>query len=420
MAHAPDAGRWEGERVKRWAIGAAVATFGAYMIGAGRAFGYDSAVTMHNFVDGPPSWALTRQIVWNNHPLFSLIESLIADVAGTGEVVMRVAPVGFTAAAVGVLVWRLGQRWGVVSGLCAGLVVACHPMLVPLARDVRGYSLATLAIVLMGVAVLDRPRPWLFAVAAAAGVGAHMYAVIPAVALVAWLAAGGMLRDPRWRTALIAGGIGGLLLQAGTLPGAGRAEEARVFDPMFPVDAGWEVLGGSAVAVGALGVVLIVAARHVTWDRRAAAMGLVLACGVLGPWVMAPTDLYPRFVYWAVPGIAAAVAFAVHRAPPLAGVAALAMVTAVAPLVPNWTDDAVPNRALAAAAPADACAAGWSYEAVRWYAELETGSSCETVAFLVPELPDPAIDAARERWPVLCWASDDGAEVRARRTCHTG
>ena len=50
-------------------------TFAGYMVGSSRAFGFDASVTMFHFVDGPPSWAVTRQVAFNNHPLFSLIES---------------------------------------------------------------------------------------------------------------------------------------------------------------------------------------------------------------------------------------------------------------------------------------------------------------------------------------------------------
>jgi hypothetical protein len=393
------------------AAAAAGITFATYLIGSGRAFGYDAAVTMHSFVAGTPSDALTRQVVFNNHPLFSLIEGAVADLTGsTGEVMMRVAPALFAAAAVGLLVWRLGARWGWRSGLVAGAVLAAHPTLVPLARDARGYSLAVLAIVVMGLAVLDLESPWLFAVAGAIGIGTHLYVLIPVVALVAYLAVEGRV-DRRWRVASGVGILGGLVVYIRMFDQMGRG--GRVFRPSFPVDAGWALLGGGLVAAVAFAALLVASVVGVRIGWRWVVVGAVLAAGVIGPWLLGPTDLYPRFIFWAVPVLAALVALAVRRRPGLLPVAALAALACLVPQLDTWGDDEIPNRELARHVGPMACGVSWPSEAVVWYVDLRSGEACPTAALLFPEATPTETARARARWPVECW-STDGAEVRGR------
>ena len=134
-------------------------TFVGYMIGANRAYSYDASVTMQNFVTGSLGDIFTRQAVYNNHPALSLIEHIVWVVTGSSdETTMRVAPALFAAVAVGLLSWRIGRRWGLAAGFAGGVILAAHPTLTD-QRDVRGYSLAVMAIVVMGIAVLERPRP---------------------------------------------------------------------------------------------------------------------------------------------------------------------------------------------------------------------------------------------------------------------
>lgn len=387
-----------------------VVTFAVYMIGSSRAFGYDAAVTMDVFVDGPPSWALTRQVVFNNHPLFSLVESLVADVAGTSETTMRVAPVLFAALAVGLLAWRVGVHWGTEAGVTAGLVLASHPLLVPLARDARGYSLAVLCIVVMGVAVFDVRSLWLFAAAGAVGVGTHLYVGVPLAAMVAWMVAAGMF-DRRWRLALMAALSVGLSVYIGLVDRMGRG--GREFQPAFLRDAGWALIGSTVAAALAFVVLLFFAVRSVRWGRPLVALMVVGAGGVLGPWILAPPDLYDRFVYWAVPGVAVIAAWAVRVDRRLALVGLVAVASCAVPQVDGWARDDFPNRELAARTPADACAASWTYEAMRWYVELREGFDCPTVALLVPDRTEPQTSRAREEWPVVCWAIPL-AEIRGR------
>lgn len=390
------------------AFAAAVATFGGYMVGSGRAFGYDAAVTMANFVEGPPSWALTRQIVYNNHPLFSLVEGGVADVVGTSEVSMRVLPALCAAISVGLLVWRLGARWGWLPGLSAGAVLAVHPILVPLARDPRGYSLAVLAIVVMGIAAFDVDRPGFFAVAGVIGVGTQLYVLIVVAAVGVWLFADGNLVR-RWRLALLVAGVGGLSVYLGMLASMGRG--GRIFRPDYPFEAGRAFLGGSLITQLALGSLVLIAVLSIESDRRLVAVMGVLAAGFLVPWLIAPQDLYPRFIYWAVPALAAAIGIAVRAVPRSAVLVAVAVLGCIVPQVHRWSRDELPNRALGQHVPADTCAVTWTYEALRWYADLAQGDGCATVALLLPEATEPETTIARATWPVVCWAIE-GAEVR--------
>lgn len=252
----------------------AVLTFGGYVVGARRAFGYDAAVTMYNFVTGSTGDVFTRQVVYNNHPLFSFVEHLVWVVTGSAdESIMRIAPALFAAAAAGILTWRVAGHWGVVSGLAGGLVLATHPLLTS-ERDVRGYTLAVLAIVVMGVAVLDVKSPALFAVSLAVGIGTHIYVAVAGVALVAVLWQQKELIRV-WRLTAGFGVVAGLACYVGLADQMGRSNEVRLFRPSFPLHAGWELLGGNALAAIALALLLVFAA---TPRPSATALYLSAAC----------------------------------------------------------------------------------------------------------------------------------------------
>src|SRR3954467_6764016 len=71
---------------------AACVVIGTYLVGAGRAFGYDASVTVANFVRTPSLLdPLRRQVVYNNHVAFSFLEHVIYTVSGSSsERTMRV------------------------------------------------------------------------------------------------------------------------------------------------------------------------------------------------------------------------------------------------------------------------------------------------------------------------------------------
>jgi hypothetical protein len=399
-------------------VGAALAllTIAAYLVGADRAFGYDASVTMTNFVVDDVGDVFTRQAVFNNHPLFSLVEHVVWRVTGSSsELAMRVAPAAFAAAGVGLLSWRVGARLGLRAGLAAGLTLAAHPFLVD-GRDVRGYSLAVLSIVCMGISAFDRRRPVEFAIALAVGVGTQLYVLVAATALVAALVARGGF-DRRWARATAAGLTCGLAVYLGMADDMGRA--GRDFRADFPVRALYELLGGSAVAVAAAAAVVLAAVARRPLRGDALAAVAVFTVALVVPWIIAPSDLYARFTFYAVPALAYlfAVAAAGSRSA-FAGVVVFALAVLV-PVLPAWTDDELPNRELARAVPPGAavCAVGSSGEALVWYLpSLRVGDDCTLAANLSPQAHPNASALARDRWPVLCWA-DGGAELRSTGPC---
>ena len=394
----------------------AVLTASAYLVGAGRAFGYDASVTMANFVVGDTGDVFTRQVVFNNHPLFSLAEHLVWRVTGSSsEFAMRVAPALFAAASVGLMAWRVAARHDGRAGIAAGICLAAHPFLIE-GRDARGYTLAVLAIVVMGVFVLDRPHPVGFAAALAVGVATQLYVVVPGVALVAFLAVGGRL-NRRWRQATIAGMTIGFASYLGMAREMGRG--GRLFRPDFPVDAMYEFLGGSAVAVAAAIAVVAAAAVGRPVRKDVAAAIAILGLGLLGPWLLAPIDLYTRFTFYAVPALAYAMALAASRWRWPVALVALFGLAAAAPLVPRWTTDELPNRELARSVPSgtEVCAVGTSARALQWYVpELRAGEDCALAAILLGDSHPGASAHARDIWPVLCW-SRAGAELRSTGEC---
>jgi hypothetical protein len=407
-------------RTDRWSWGVgvalALATVAAYLIGADRAFGYDASVTMANFVVGDLGDVFTRQAVFNNHPVFSLVEHVVWRVTGSSsEPAMRVAPAAFAGAGVGLMAWRVGARHGVRAGMAAGVTLAAHPFLVD-GRDARGYSLAVLSIVCMGIFALERPRPWGFAAALAVGVGTQLYVLVAAAALVASLAVRGGF-DRRWARATAAGATCGLAVYLGMADDMGRA--GRDFRADFPLHALYELLGGSAVAVAAAVVVGTAAIVRRRPRRDVVAASAVFAAGLVVPWIVAPSDLYARFTFCAVPALAYLFAVAAARSRLASAAVAVFAVAAVVPLLPSWTDDELPNRELARVVPTETtvCAVGSSGEALVWYLpQLRVDDDCTLAANLSPEAHPNASALARDRWPVLCWAAD-GAELRSTGPC---
>jgi hypothetical protein len=312
--------------------------------------------------------------------------------------------------AVGVLAWRVAVHWGPRAGIASGVILAAHPTLTD-QRDVRGYSLAVLAIVVMGVAAMDVASPVLFGMALAVGTATHLYAVIAALALMAVL----ICRRHfgwAWRACSAAGLLVGAMAYAWMLDLLGRHGDHRIFRPTFPRDAAWEWLGRNGVAVALLAALVIVAAlRRPSVPLFAGAC--VLALGVVGPWMLGPRDLYPRFVYFAVPALALAVGAAVHRHAVLLTVACLAAVAMLAPALDTWTRDPLPNRELARRSDDRTCGVGYTVEALRWYLpSVADGTSCRSAAILLPGDVPQAAASARAHWPVRCWVSDR-AELRA-------
>src|SRR5690606_34677857 len=151
-----------------------------------------------------------------------------------------------------------------------------------------------------------------------------------------------------------------------------------------------------------------------TWDRRVIAVVLTAGLALVGPWVVAPSDLYPRFAFWLVPGLALAVGLAA-RYSVWPTMAALTFTIGSAILqAPTWTHDEIPNRALAEVSQRSTCLAPtWPTEALRWYLrENPIGLHCPTGAILLPEQTPEGDALVSRHWPVVCWQVA-GASLRA-------
>ena len=175
-----------GNRWNSWLCGAllGLAVTGVYFIGAGRAYGYDASVTVHQFVVTPSLLdPLHRQALYNNHVLFSFVDHLVYSATGSRrEWVLRIVPIVASGVAAGVLTWAVARRLGRLAGIAAGMVVAASPLLVANGREVRGYSLLLLACVVSTVLLADllsapgsRLKVGAYVTALAAGIATHLF-----------------------------------------------------------------------------------------------------------------------------------------------------------------------------------------------------------------------------------------------------
>ena len=98
-----------------------VAVAGLYSIGLGRAWGLDAAVTVHNFIVTPSLFdPFRRQLVYNNHVLFSFVDHLVYSLTGSAdERVLRVVPILASALSAGVLADAVARRAGALAAFAA-------------------------------------------------------------------------------------------------------------------------------------------------------------------------------------------------------------------------------------------------------------------------------------------------------------
>ena len=354
-----------------------MATAAAYLIGSGRVFGYDSAVTFANFIATPslldafavhtqqPTIPLA-QIAGNDHVLVSLISHVIYTLTGTrSEVVYRIVPALAAGGTVAIVATALAERFGLLASASAALYVAANPMLIENSRDLRGYSLATFCAVAATVLFFKPRTRWrlvLYGVLLGCAVAAHAYAGLVLVAHVVWVLMRGSRAEfvqmlPAWVVAsAIAIATNGYILwvdvtQHGFLP--------KLFDPVFPRDLLFYLLGAPSLL--AIGLWLSVFGLGLWASRREpllwAALALVLAAAVALWLVVQPFYLYPRFFIFVIPGVAYVIAAAVRRWKVLAPVVLLGAVAGAGVEIPNYTADPLALRD-AAAVVASSDAAG--------------------------------------------------------------
>ncbi|MBK5222383.1 MAG: glycosyltransferase family 39 protein [Acidimicrobiia bacterium] len=385
----------------------AVTTLG-FMIGSSRAFGYDSAVTVHYFVRVDSlAEVLTRQNNFNNHPLFSALSWALSRGFGSSEVAMRALPAVAAGCAVGVLGWAVARRADNWASATAMTLLATNPVFVSTSREVRGYSILVLVAVAGTFLVIEDRPGWLYAVALGIGIGTHLYALGVMTGHVGFLYSTNRVTQ-RWRTSLLGGLVMGSALYVGVLRTMVQAPRGREFRPYFPLNLTWELLGGATIAVLATGLLLGVG----SWHRRSTVHAPVAAFAVaalLGPWlILRPLDLYPRFYVWVVPAVAIIAACAVHRHRRLALVAFLAGGVALWAQVPTWTADPLAAREAARAVASiegDVCILGWSGEAVMAYipggvrlGPGEAVNGCAAAVVLLPDEHPELVAAARDQF----------------------
>jgi hypothetical protein len=302
-------------------------------VAANTSYSYDESVTVGAFVRHDALTPFTQQRLHNNHPVFSFVEHLVWRTGADSEWAFRLLPTLFLAAATALVGSWVVKRWGTWPGVVAVSVMVTHPLTVTLARQVRGYSLMLLAATVATLLVLRLVREphdssWAtvgYVAAVAIGVGTHLYMCAVVLSHVGFVLSRRGL-SWSWLLRWAAGGALGALAYVAISP----TEIRRQFQPSFPVDAAWEVLGAAPLAVLVLGVCT---AAVVIVHRRVWLMVLLPVIAVGSFWlVVQPRDIYPRFLVWAVPAIAVAAAWVVNRTrwalvPVLVAVAAMAVVS---------------------------------------------------------------------------------------------
>lgn len=340
------------------AVGLFGAALGAYLVGAGRSYGYDESLTVGMFVRVPSMLdPFRRQVVFNNHPLFSFLEHLVWSAGGGTEAWLRVLPAVFGAGTVAVSGWWLAWRWGAPAAIVGAAVLATNPAFAGASRTVRGYSLlAFLAVVstlLMMRLVAGDERRWTgvaYVLVTAAGLAAHFYMGLVLVAHIAYvLSRGGAVAQ--WRARWYASSTLGALAYLGmadTMASAAKGR-GRHFYASFPLDAVRTVLGKNPLAVVSLALLVAAVCRVVGMRRTVLLPAAVVTSLLVVLWlVVQPQDLYPRFLVWLVPGVAACVTMAVARWRLAAAAPALiAVIAMVVTEVPDWRADdmALPRAA---------------------------------------------------------------------------
>jgi hypothetical protein len=347
------------------------ATTAAYLIGSGRVFGYDAAVTFENFIATPSlvdAFAVSTQqptiplaqIAGNDHVLISLISHVIYSLTGSkSEVVYRVLPALAAGGTVAAVAAALAARFGLLAGAGAGLYIATNPMFVENSRDVRGYSLATVCAVLATLLFLSFPPPdkgrvgrWRLALYGALlglAIAAHAYAGLVLVAHFLWVVVRRSWPEfrrlvPAWAlAAAIALAANGYILwvdatQGGFLP--------KLFDPAYPRDLVFYLLGAPALV--AVGLWLSTAGLGL-WALRGNRLMwtsvVLVAAVVLLLWlVVQPVYLYPRFFVFLVPGCALLIAAAIKRWKVLGPVVMVGAAVAGASQVADYTTDPLALR----------------------------------------------------------------------------
>jgi glycosyltransferase involved in cell wall biosynthesis len=328
-------------------------TFALYLVGSTRSYDYDSSETVGSFIATRSLLdPFRRQLVYNNHPLFSFLDHLVYSAGAHSAVALRALPIMFGASSVAILVATAGRRWGAIAAITSGIVLAANPTFAELSRSVRGYSLLCLCAIastLLLESLLKRPRRsfalgYVFLVAA--GLATHLYmllVLIAHIALVLARPARPLRWIGRWLTALALGSIAYLHTGAAMLHSAGRA--GHLLRLRFPLALLTALLGSSRATLVILGLLALTGATLVFSRAVALASAALAACVVVVWLVLAPLDLYPRFFIWLAIPLALAVALAAQRLPPLTLPLIVAAIVLMVHIdLAHWTQNPLPDQ----------------------------------------------------------------------------
>jgi hypothetical protein len=267
---------------------------GLRLRGLGAALNYDELVTAHYFVAAPSLWAaLSRQVVFNNHPAFTLLARTSQALFGVSEVALRMPALVLGCLAIPAT-WWVGRATLPAAGtLAAAAVVAFHPLHVSYSQSARGYS-GLILFGLIAVALFDRVTRTgssraavAFVLASVCAAWFHLYGawLLAVEALyVVVLVLGHALVPHRMDTGLTAAGFRAIWPALG-LAGVGVI---AVYGPMWP-SLFWAIIGRGRGASGtafASEVVLAIAGFG-RWPMAAVPVGLSLV-GVVNTWSLRP------------------------------------------------------------------------------------------------------------------------------------
>ena len=281
------------------------------LVGLRDPYSYDEALTVAWFVKAPTVVdSVTRQAVFNNHPLISLLDHLVYSVTGSSSPeVMRIIPLIALSLSVALLAYAATRRWGWWQGALAAAILATNPLVLGEGRLVRGYALLLLcaevsAALLVWMSELDEPPRWLevaYLIVVAFGVLAHLYMVLVIVVELVFVWRTPALRRPRI-IAATAGGIAiGMAIQLPLLAAGSPGQAGRAFQPTFLWFVARSLLGHEWIAVILAATLVTTAALHWRHDRRVAWLAGAVTLELVGVWLVAPTNLYTRFFLWLVP-----------------------------------------------------------------------------------------------------------------------
>jgi hypothetical protein len=289
----------------------ALVTAAAYWRGHDRPFGTDEWLTVREYVRAPGVLdAFRAALVWNNHPLFTFLERLVAAVLGSSTPTsMRVLPVTFSTLAVAWFAYAAVRRFGAITGIAATVFFGANPLWEHVATQARGYSLLVLLTLIATSALVElrvRPSTVLeaaYVVAMGLAIATHLYAVlvlIGHIALVSATSTDKMRWAIRWCAAASIGSLA-YIAQLSQLPFGNRG---RDFNPTFPVTVARALLGENLVVVTLAAVVIAIALVKACATVTGRRVSFVYVAVFVAVWVAGSVDLYTRFFVWAVPASA--------------------------------------------------------------------------------------------------------------------